>query len=113
MVTHCANHAWRYFVRVTPPDMIQDLIHEFDNIIMDGIFTCIRPMGMKSGLLSDTRRDRASLLFRLPASLRGGGVVSLATIAPIAYVASQPKDLRPWAHFNKPPGNHTRRRSTT
>jgi hypothetical protein len=34
MVVHCANHAWRYYVRVTPPAMISELIQYYDDMIM-------------------------------------------------------------------------------
>jgi hypothetical protein len=88
MIVHCANHAWRYYVRVTPPSLIQDLIHLYDEMIMEAIFTCIRPQGLRPGNTSQARLDRAETMFRLPHSLRGGGAIALATIAPIAYLAA-------------------------
>ena len=88
MIVHCANHAWRYYVRVTPPSMIQDLIHTYDTMILEAIFTCIKPQGMVLGITNQARLDRAETMFRLPASLRGGGAIALATIAPVAFLAA-------------------------
>ena len=72
MIAHCPNHAWRYYVRVTPPSLIQDLIHQYDNMIMENIFTCIRSQGMKIGITSQARRERVEVMFRIPSNLRGG-----------------------------------------
>jgi hypothetical protein len=88
MVVHCANHAWRYYVRVTPPSLILDLIHEYDTMIINAVMTCLQPQGMILHSTSEARLQRAETMLRLPPSLRGGGAIALATIAPIAYLAA-------------------------
>ena len=57
-------------------------------MILQAILTCIEPQGMKADHTSNARLHRAEIMLRLPASLRGGGAIALATIAPIAYLAA-------------------------
>ena len=68
--------------------MIQDLIHDYDTMILEAIFVCITPQGMSLGTTSQARLDRAEVMFRPPATLRRGGAPALFNSAPVVSLAA-------------------------
>ena len=79
LLTYCCNTRVQHLAQVLPPRVVASELNRFDNAITDAA-------AIATGIDFHTEAPLVHLRLRMPRKLNGGGLRSMADVAPAAYV---------------------------